>query len=181
MHGAFFACAAATNFVQWSLRATSTGSIRMPGFAASNSAIVFFHTGSYCDSVRFAVCHCRTIGCCAIDGAIASDANATASVARIVERVMTPPDALSSIQRAAALGARLRPISVLLQKREIGLDAETGSVGQHECAVLEADRRGARTIAQFALRLHLLEDQEVRHRRGEVHRCCHADRSARVV
>src|ERR1022692_2231246 len=88
MHGAFFACAAATNLVQWSLRATSTGSILMPGLAAGIAAIVCFHTGSYWLSVRLAVCHCNTIGCWASAPAI--DNTLPIAAARMaMERVKT--------------------------------------------------------------------------------------------
>src|SRR5213078_3615306 len=120
MQGAFFACAAATNFVQWSLRATSTGSTLMPGLAASNSAMVAFHTGSYCDSVRFAVCHCRMIGCWA-------DAvpNARQAAMRVMMRMgILLGDALP-VQRARPLGARLRAERHLLQRVEVRLDAES--------------------------------------------------------
>src|SRR5207249_11980725 len=113
MHGAFFACAAATNFVQWSLRATSTGSILMPGLAASNSAMVAFHTGSYCDSVRFAVCHCRMIGCWA-DAAPKARQAATAAMRVMMRMGIILRDALP-VQRARPLGAQLRAERHLLQ------------------------------------------------------------------
>src|SRR5881396_1514290 len=119
MQGAFFACAAATNFVQWSLRATSTGSTLMPGLAASNSAMVAFHTGSYCDSVRLAVCHCNTIGCCAAADPAAKHA-ASAARSRAVRRI----GASLAVERARPLGARLRAERHFLQRVEVRFDTE---------------------------------------------------------
>src|SRR5689334_20567992 len=119
MHGALRACAAATNLVQWSLRATSTGSIFTPGLTASNSLIVSFHTGSYCDSVRLAVCHCSTTGCCALVAPNAA-AQASARMLRTIECFMLAPSGNRlAIQRARALGARLRPSTELAQNLEI--------------------------------------------------------------
>src|SRR5213078_1848499 len=111
MQGAFFACAAATNFVQWSLRATSTGSTLMQGLAASNSAIVAFHTGSYCDSVRFAVCHCMTIGCWA-DAAPNARQAATATTRMTLRMGILlggPIDTASPAARCAAAGETPSP------------------------------------------------------------------------
>src|SRR4029079_10293995 len=160
MHGAFLACEAATNFVQWSLRATSTGSTLMPGFAASNSAIVCFQTGSYWLSVRFAVCLCARIACCAPAPTLHASAATATAINDPMLRFMSVPSL--SIQGVGALGARLRPGRVLAQHVETRLDAEPRALRQQEMSILEADRRGRRMVAERALRLHLLEDVEVR-------------------
>src|SRR6185437_13112401 len=114
MHGALRACAAATNLVQWSLRATSTGSILIPGCAVSNSAIVFLQIGSYWLSVRFAVCHCSTI--CGSARAVPDAAAATiaASTRRTPSLVLMR--LLLVVQRAGALRARLRAIAHVLER-----------------------------------------------------------------
>src|SRR5438445_2148673 len=152
------------------------GSILMPGLAASNSAIVCFQIGSYCDSVKLAVCHCRTIGCCATTGpGAAASAQSTAQINR--RRMLTPPANVSAIERIRAFGARLRLEWHLGKHVEIRLDAETRAFGQQEVTVLEADRNARCAIAKRALAFHLLEDEEIRYRGRQVHGCNGADRA----
>src|SRR5437016_5942553 len=128
----------------------------MPGLAASNSAIVAFHTGSYCDSVRLAVCHCNTIGCCAAaDPAAKHAARATRS------RVVGCIDSSLAIERARPLGTRLRAECHFLQRVEVRLDTEPRTLRQQKISLLEADRHGRRAIAERALRLHLLENEKI--------------------
>src|SRR5450432_3459454 len=78
-------------------------------------------------------------------------------------------DRASAIERTRTLGARLRTKCEFLQGFQIRLDAESGAFRQHEVAVLEADGNAGHAIAQCALRLHLLEDQEIGNGSGEMH------------
>src|SRR5450432_566859 len=154
----------------------------MPGFAASNSAIVCFQIGSYWLSVRLAVCHCSTTGCAAAERATASTDAATQAVNAFVCFIVSSDFRLvSAVKRSGSLGTRLGLEWHILQRVEIGLDAESWAFRQEELAVLEADRHCRGHVAKRSLRLHLLEHQEIRNGRGEMHRGGGADRSARIV
>src|SRR5436190_6605721 len=148
----------------------------MPGLAASNSAMVAFHTGSYCDSVRLAVCHCNTIGCCAAADPAAKHA-ASAARSRAVRRI----GASLAEERARPLGARLRAERHFLQRVEVRFDTETWTLRQQEMSLFEADGHGRRAIAERALRLHLFENEKIRDPRREMHGRRRADRTAGIM